>query len=239
MAHLLLILALFTGAAQATDGTLPSSTDEASTHGPATETVHWAGTLAVLGNKKIPLLGKVEFRTDTHVIATATRNGDIGWTVTQNTCSVSFSKTMGAEVTLDNEAPSSMPSNTFDWVVDGDGNWSANWKSGWDDSDHDNDGHPGISFNVKAPFCGGSLYMGSAADQTATGRPTKERVVEGPFKIWVEQRILGTRGRCLNLMTRDESQWMAGRFAFVEVPSDASCDSIEPKIWPDPMSRPE
>ena len=51
------------------------------------------------------------------------------------------------------------------------------------------------------------------------------------FKIWVEQRILGTRGRCLNLMTRDESQWMAGRFAFVEVPSDASCDSIEPKIW--------
>ncbi len=239
MAHLPLILALFAGVADAAEGGLPAPSNAPEPETQDAETARWIGTLAVLGEKKIPLLGKVKFRTDTHVIATATRNNDQGWTVTQSTCSVSFSKTMGAQVTLDNEAPSSMPTTSYDWSVDPDGNWNANWKSGWDDSDHDSDGHPGITFNVKAPFCGGAIYMGSAADQTATGRPTSARVVEGPFKIWVEQRILGAKGRCLNLMTRDEAQWMAGRFAFVDMPVETTCDSIAEDAWPDPMDRPE
>ena len=38
----------------------------------------WIGTLAVLGSRKVPLLGKVEFRTDTYVLATATNHGTAG-----------------------------------------------------------------------------------------------------------------------------------------------------------------
>ncbi len=206
---------------------------------PEPVTEKWIGTLAVLGSRKIPLLGTVEFRTDTHVLATATLEGPV-WIVDQSTCSVVFKKVAGAKITLDETAPSKMPVSHFTWFHSDKEEWMAGpWASGWNEDDHDGDGHPGITMHVQAPFCGGDIYVGSKASQTARGKPGKGRVVEGSIDIHVEQNILGARGPCLRLMARDTKEWMRGKFAFVKVEDDATCDSIEEDDFPDPMSKGE
>jgi len=194
----------------------------------------WVGTLAVFGSRKVPLLGTVDFRTDTHVLATATREGPV-WVVDQSTCRVNFKKVAGAKITLDETAPSKMPMAHFNWLP-GEEEWMAGpWASGWNEDDHDKDGHPGITMHVAAPFCGGDLYVASKASQTARGKPGKGRVVEGTIDIHVEQNILGARGPCLTLMARDTKEWMRGQFAFVKVEDDATCASVDADRFPDPL----
>jgi len=204
---------------------------------PAPVVEKWIGTLAVLGSRKVPLLGKVEFRTDTQVLATATEEGPV-WTVAQKTCRVNFPKVAGAKISLNETAPQVMPIAHFNWVP-GEDEWHAGpWGSGWDENDHDGDGNPGITFHVQAPFCGGDIYVSSKASQTARGKPGKDdTVVEGVIDIHVEQNILGARGPCLTLMARDTKEWMRGQFAFVRVEDDATCDSVKVDRFPDPMSE--
>jgi hypothetical protein len=203
---------------------------------PAPVVEKWIGTLAVFGSRKVPLLGKVEFRTDTHVLATATLEGPV-WVVAQSTCRVNFKKVAGAKITLDETAPSKMPMAHFTWLP-GEDVWMAGpWGSGWDEADHDQDGNPGITMHIAAPFCGGELYVASKASQTARGEPGKGRVVEGKLDIHVEQNILGARGPCLNLMARDTKEWMHGQFAFVKVEDDATCASVKAERFPDPLEE--
>lgn len=197
----------------------------------APEQKTWVGVLSVLGSRKIPLLGKVEFQTDTFVLARATRRDATHWDVDQATCRVAFPKTMGAQISLDPAAFAKIPHSTLTWEIADDGSWSAGpWASGWSEEDHDRDGEPGITLNVRAPFCGGDLYASSEADQSATGRPDGTHVVAGTIQVHVIQKTLGTKGPCLSLMARDSDEVMDGRFAFLEVPEGTTCDSAQ--RWP-------
>lgn len=197
---------------------------------PVAET--WAGILSVMGSRKIPLLGKIKFQTDNFVMAAATKISDSEWEVSQSTCAIRFPKTMGAQIEMDPAAAAKMPHGTLRWKIDPDGGWTAGpWKSGWDDSDHDLDGHPGITLKVSAPFCGGDLYASSDAEQSAWGKPEPGHVVSGELTVYVEQKTLGARGPCLTLMAKDSISTMNGKFAFKRVDKDATCDSVTE--WPE------
>ncbi len=198
---------------------------------PTPEKQTWIGVLSVLGSRKIPLLGKVDFQTDTHVLARAVKRDDAHWDVEQTTCWVEFPKTMGAEISVEPGAFAKLPKSNLTWTIAPDGSWSAGpWKSGWDASDHDEDGEPGLTLKVSVPFCGGKLYAASRATQSAKGRPTDELVVAGDVQVHVIQDTLGTKGPCLRLMAKDSDETMNGRIQMRAVPSETTCETA--KDWP-------
>lgn len=232
----LLLLILSSPPAGASDALLPEpAPDKPRAHAeredPEEVQETWVGLISVLGSRKVPLLGKVEFQTDTYVLAQATKISETQWDVTQATCRVNFPKTMGATITLDPKAFERIPTASFSWVIGQDGTWSAGpWKSGWDDTDHEGDGQPGMTLEVAAPFCGGDLYASSEATQTATGRMRDGYKIAGDIRIHVIQKTLGARGPCLGLMARDSDEWMDGQILVKKAPVGTTCDSeVE---WP-------
>ncbi len=193
----------------------------------------WAGTLSVVGTRSIPLLGTVEYRTDTHVLAVAIQVAEDRWSVTQQVCDLNFSKALGATVRVAPDATRSIPPTRFDWVRGPDGMWSTVWLGGWNDTDFDKDGKPGISFHVGALVCGGTLHIASAARNEATADAPGPH--NGKLKIWTEQQILATEGACLKVMAKDRKEWLYGRYSFVVAP-DATCE-VPGVIWPDPFLK--
>lgn len=219
---------LFT-AAFATEGAV---SDPAPDPAPAAaRTEQWAGILSVTGTRKIPLLGKVEFETRNYIMAVVTQVDDTHWELDQRTCAIDFPKTLGAEITVDPEAPRKIPHASLVWTRTGDRYDAGPWPSGWDESDFDKDSHPGLTFSVAAPFCGGDLYVSSQARQTATATTEGANHLTGTVRVHVEQTILGARGPCLNLMAKDSAEWMDGRIAYVKVPDDVTCATNT--TWPD------
>ncbi len=191
----------------------------------------WIGTVAVLGERRIPILGTVRFRTDSRVIADVWKK-DGGWVLSQRTCQVHFARAAGAQVSLAEDAPAVMPPANPFFVPEGEGWKAAPWGSGWSDEDHDHDGFPGITFHVDATVCSGQLHVGSSAMSEASGAPSAEHTLEGEIKVDVVQRNLSSRGICMKLLPRVQRDTLYGRFAFVEVPLDTSCESVA--SFPDP-----
>lgn len=244
-----LLLAMIAPAvSQAADGSLPDKQPEVQ---PRHEL--WIGSLSVPGERKVPLLGKVEFRTDSHLLAVITWTDENHFRITQQTCQVKFPKSMGAQITMSDHASQRVPPASYEWSRDADKLWSAGpWPSGWDEKDHDGDAFPGITFEVAAPFCGGDLYVASSAQQTAQGRREPNGHLKATIDVHVEQTILGARGPCLNLMARDTTDWMHGHFLLHPLDADTRqqilgdaklapngstlsdlCQRVPADIWPD------
>lgn len=193
--------------------------------------VVWVGRLAVHAERHIPLVGQVTFRTDTFVLADVVGTED-GWRLEQRVCRVEFSKAAGAQVSLDPTGPAGMPKVNVFFRADGD-QFRGSWASGWDEADHDRDGEPGITFHVAAPICSGSLFFRSAAQNAAVGRPQPGLALTGELAVDVRQEVLGARGACLRLFTRNRDDHFTGRFAYQEAPVGTTCASVT--TWPDPL----
>ena len=193
----------------------------------------WVATVAVLGERKIPILGTVRFRTDTNALADVWRT-EQGWLISQQTCGVRFAKTAGAVLTLAEHAPSAMPPAVMTFVQQ-DEVWSAGpWPSGWSESDHDGDGKPGITVNVKAPICGqGELHVESEATSVARGAPGDGTTLEGDILVRVIQTNHSAKGLCLKLLPTRTDETMLGRFAYQQVPVDTTCSTVT--AFPDPQ----
>lgn len=243
---------LLSVAAWSADGDLPEPPDETKA-----TTELWIGSLSVPGIRKVPLLGKVEFRTDTHLLAAVVWLDENRFRITQQTCQVKFPKSMGAQITMPDAASRAVQPASYDWSSDDNKQWTAGpWPSGWTEDDHDQDGFPGITFGVEAPFCGGDLYVSSAAEQTAKGRRLPDGDLQASIDVHVSQTILGARGPCLNLMARDTTDWMHGQFRLrtvqgpllEQVLGDANlaasgsnlselCPKVPDSAWPDPWEN--
>ena len=191
--------------------------EEDSQASPATnDAVHveyWAGKVTVFGYRRVPIIGKVQFQTSNDVIATVEHRGD-EIAISQQVCSVNFDKVFGAKLAMDRTAPPRMERATPTFKRQADGSYVAgDWPSGWTQEDLDKDGFPGISIDVRAPLCGGELYMASRAMSTA-------RVVDwhgaiaGEIRVTVKQIVLGTKGTCLSLMAKDHIQELPGFIAY-------------------------
>ncbi|MBT3219046.1 MAG: hypothetical protein HN348_08140 [Proteobacteria bacterium] len=194
----------------------------------------WAGRIAVFGIRKIPFLGKVEFRTDNYLLSEVTR-ADGMVSLEQKVCKIVFEKAAGAAVSMDPKGLLNMPKAYPVFHQNQEDRWNAPpWPSGWGEEDLDQNDRPGISVRVKAPFCGGELHVAAAAMSTAKTVPMNG-ALGGRIDIFTEQRVLGASGACLTLLAKDHAQWMDGRVAYFPVPAGTTCETVPESAWPDPM----
>ena len=101
----------------------------------------------------------------------------------------------------------------------------------WGREDLDEDGHLGMTVDVDASICAGSLYVASDSESTGTAR-FGTNFIGGYVQTTIRQRILGADGMCLSAMADDTREEVAGPIAFVPVADDATCTSLLARSWP-------
>ena len=198
----------------------------------ATEVVRerWAGLVAFMGHRKIPIFGRIKYRTDTYVMADVEREGDVIRLV-QRSCRIKFKKIWGIKAAISPEAITKMNPIHITFTRDEDMMRAPEWPSGWDEEDLDGDGNPGVTIEVKSLFCSGDLYVTSSAVSSAEG-PVSEAGLIGDTRVSVTQRHLGASNRCLNFGASDSADLMTGRFNYVPVAQNATCADLLEQGWP-------
>jgi hypothetical protein len=229
------LLALASLPAAHGSGGAPPSASAASSLTTATTTAAasigetWAGHQVTLGSRVVPLMGRLETRTDTFVLGRVARHGD-RLVVVERPCRVSFREVAGVALELSESAIRALPPVEVTFTRGPGREWRAGpWTSGWDGADHDGDRHPGITIDVRAPLCGGKLHVASTAETRARGVMV-EGALEGELRVRIEQRVLGTEGLCLSALAGDERSRLRGSFRYRPVPADTRCGDLE--RWP-------
>jgi hypothetical protein len=204
---------------------------------PSTET--WAGHEILIGRVDLPLLGRIDTRTDNFVIATVTREGET-YKLVQSACGSHTKPVLGSSVTLRDSAFSLLPATTIEYRRSGTTLVAPRWTSGWGSEDVDGDGHPGVTYDVNAPLCGGQIYASVHNVAMARAREGEQGRIAGEVKVRATQNVLGTNGTCLDMFAGDRKEELRGTFAYVPVPAGATCDSLAgawPAQAPDPGAR--
>lgn len=204
---------------------------------PASGTERWAGHQRVEGQRSLTLLGDIETRTDSFVLADVRREGDKVY-LTQRTCRVAIAKAAGVKATISDTTARRLPPVSIELQRAGERRYRpASWVSRWDASDHDGDGEAGVTVKVDAPLCGGSLYVSSVTTTRAMVQPFAE-AIEAWVDVTVEQTILDTSNVCLDLTASDTVERVTGRVQYVPVDADASCESLVRSGWPVTLPEP-
>lgn len=216
MVELLVTLALLTVGSGASDPAPPEL---------------WAGHQVVFGSKKLPLLGTVETRTDTFVLAEVKRTAG-GLELVERPCEVRFGEVAGARAEVSKAAVRSIPPARVQYREVQDGRWIAKaWRSGWDEADHDRDGQPGLTVRIDAPLCGGELHVATDARSIARALGSAGGALTGELRVSVKQRVLGAEGACLGAVASDGEEKLRGWFTYVPVDAGATCESLQ-AAWP-------
>ena len=195
----------------------------------------WAGRMAVMGTRKLPFIGAVEFRNDNFALARVRRTAAGELELDQQICSVHFEKVAGAQASMDPIAIRKAPRAQIRFTLEDDGTLLGSpWKSGWDRVDYDQDGFPGIAVSVDATLCGGTMHF--ASDATTVARATQwDAGIAGVARIRVSQIVEKVQGACLKLVTRDVTQDLDARFVYRPVPPGTTCDNVPDEAWVDPV----
>lgn len=189
----------------------------------------WAGHIVVQGERHIPLLGDLDPRTDTFVLAEV-RPVEGGFEVEQRNCRTVVAPVAGAQVRFLPGVDALLPLARIRFEVAGDGLVAQGWETGWGEEDVDLDGNPGVTVEVDAPMCGGHVYVASHTRSAASAGQDGEGL-RGSLQVTVEQRILGADGACLRLVAQDSLDPMTGVFVYAPVAADATCEALL-GAWP-------
>ena len=199
----------------------------------AAKPVQWAGRFVASGSRRVPIIGTITYRTETRTLATV-EPSETGVRLQQRTCAVVFEKSAGATLAMNPRGPAGIPTFHLSFERQAQG-WTAQpWASGWGPEDLDGDGSPGITIDVSAPLCGGSLMVASDALTTPSRIVDLGDGVMGDVQVWTEQTVLQARGLCLRLFTKSSAETLTGRFAYGVVPGEATCDDVDWQSLPDP-----
>lgn len=195
----------------------------------------WAGHIVVNGVRNLPIIGKVEPRTETFVLAhVEERDGNIY--IDQHPCYMDVKPVGGVKVDVNEQTQPRLPGANFHFAPgEGAELASQGWVTGWGSEDVDADGQPGVTFDVSALMCSGKLFLSSHAVFTSQARPSpgpSGTGLTGKLNLTIEQWVLGADGACLKLFARDSKDKMTGRFSYVPIPADSSCDSLPKEQWP-------
>lgn len=198
---------------------------------PGAGTDLWAGHQVVWGKRKIPVLGERETRTETFVLARVHRDGD-DLVLAQGACRVIVGDVAGVRTRIAAASARRLPVVRFRLEGGAAGtDWRGRWRSGWDARDWDGDGRPGLSVEVDAPLCGGSVYVATESESRAEATPY-DAAIRGRITVTVHQRVLGASNVCLELAGSDTEEEQRGVFAYRPVPADSTCDSLAEAGWP-------
>lgn len=194
----------------------------------------WVGHQVTHGRREIPVMGTLETRTDTWVVAEARRIDATTVEITERACRVRVAEAAGARISIPDQAVRKLPATTVRYALHPQtGLWQAGpWRAGWDRRDHDGDGHPGLTITVDAPLCGGRLHVASEAQSIARARWEGPRF-HGELKVKLSQTILGAEGTCLSVVSSDSEERLSGRLGYTRVEAGATCESLERAGWLD------
>lgn len=191
----------------------------------------WAGRQVVLGEQDFTLVGTVDTRAESFVIADVRRYPD-RYVMTQYTCRVDMAEVAGVSAKMTDATAQSTPPVTIEIPRDRRGRLApVTWVSDWGDSDLDGDGERGATVAIGAPLCGGDLYLSSRT--TTKAYPfERDAALEASVDVTVEQRILDTSNLCLDLATSDSREQVSGRVKYLPVAKHETCASLLRKGWP-------
>ncbi len=190
----------------------------------------WAGHQILIGHRKLPILGLLETRTESFHLARVERHGD-RLLLHQRTCRMEVAPVAGVHVRFLPEGVLRMPPSLIPYARRGERWEGGPWITEWGEEDVDGDGNPGATLVVEAPICGGTLHVGGAS-HASTKATEKSGGLEGEMRATVRHRLLGASSGCLRLAARDSEETVAGTFAYVPVPADATCESLLAGSWP-------
>ncbi len=190
----------------------------------------WAGYQEVEGKRELPVLGSVKTLARTWFLAEVTATPDGGFTLTQRPCHVEFKPVMGVQVDMPATTVPKLPPSVGTFQPEGPGYAAPGWVTAWDVTDIDGDGHPGVTLAVRAPLCGGRLFVASQATTRARAR-MNGGALEGRVQVDVKQQVLGADGACLRQFAADEAEQVSGWFRMVPVAVGTVCP-VEPSKWP-------
>ncbi|MEM6730901.1 MAG: hypothetical protein AAF658_05060 [Myxococcota bacterium] len=191
----------------------------------------WAGHQVVLGSQDLALLGAIDTRAESFVIADVRRYPD-KLVMTQYTCRVAMAEAAGVQASMKDTTARTLPPVKIEIPVgDAGGYRPSTWVSEWGSADFDGDGEDGVTVEVDAPLCGGSLYLSSRTTTKALVNPY-QKAIEAFIDVRVEQEILDTSNICLDLATSDSIEEVAGRVRYAPVASSSTCDSLFRQGWP-------
>lgn len=193
----------------------------------------WAGRQVVLGEQDLTLLGTVDTRAESFILADVRRHPD-RYVLTQYTCRVDLAEVAGVSARMSDPAAQAVPPVTIEIPRKPDGTPEpVSWVVDWGSTDHDGDGNRGVTVSVGAPLCGGELYLSS---RTTTKAYVFERdaALEASVDVTVEQTIFDTSNVCLDLATSDSVEQVSGRVKYVPVSKSETCSSLLRKGWPVP-----
>lgn len=192
----------------------------------------WLGHQVVEGHKPIPLLGDLETRTDSYVLARVVRSPD-GLHLRQEACAMDVRETLGVAVSMSPEALRRLPAANLRFSIQPDGSvTAAPWTVAWGAEDLDRDGQPGVTIRVDSRMCGGDLYMASTSTSSASQVRLTADGLEGAIQVQLQQEILGASRACLQLGGAHQEEQQRGRFVYVRVPPSTTCADVPLQRWP-------
>ncbi|WP_373045685.1 hypothetical protein [Vulgatibacter sp.] len=196
----------------------------------------WAGHQVVVGARDVPVLGDVETRTDSFVLAEVERAADGTLKLVQRACRVAIAPAAGVKVSFLPGAEPKLPPASFALQKKGD-RWYADFLSGWKAEDADGDGKPGATMEVDAPLCSGKLFVTSDSRTKLRGREERGGLV-GETRAISDQKTLDAEGACLKMMASDTRDAVEGTFAYAPVPEGTTCEALLAGTWPVKAAEP-
>lgn len=196
----------------------------------AVKTEYWAGHQVVFGKREVPVLGTLETRMDTYVLARV-RRSENEIQIDQRACKVDYSDVGGVRVYVDADG---LPDSRILFErVEGTPHYLMDGTVNWGEEDIDGDGNPGMRVYVDAPVCSGALHVTNKTTTNARAFGDDEGTpIHGEVTISVRQRILGAEGKCLAAMAKDSFERSKGSFRYTKIKANETCQSLLDAGWP-------
>lgn len=201
---------------------------------PAAPSAHrtglYMGRTWVSQPKHLPVIGTLEARTDTLVLARL-REEDGVVHIEQVACEVRIKPTAGVRVQMEEGAARRMPAARFELRPSADGTLAGAWATGWGREDVEGDGLPGLSLRVQASLCSGQLQV-SSQTWSAARAWWQDGALHGEVEVELQQEILEASGACLRMAAKDTAETLRGGMIYQPVPEGTSCANLPPLAPP-------
>lgn len=189
----------------------------------------WAGHQVTIARRTVPLLGTIETRQDSLILADVHREGDTV-VVVERPCTIEVKSGRAVSIAFDPAGVRRIPATTMRYEPDG-GALAATWQGGWHEQDVDRDGAPGFEIKVDASVCSGRMSVSTGTE----GQGTATEVgggLDGRVRITLDRRILETSNLCLGLAPKHTEETVEGWFRYRPVDAGATCESLQRQGWP-------
>lgn len=198
---------------------------------PPAETQVWVGHQVAIGARHIPVLGNLETRAESYLLARMHMEGDV-LVLEQKSCAFAFKEVLGVRVSLSPETIAHLPGTTIRYTPAADGKLvAAPWVVGWGEEDIDEDGSPGATIRVDSTLCDGELHVRTRASTTAVGELV-DGGLAGTVKVETTESVLGASKWCLRLGSSERKEVQSGTVRYQRVAPTTTCESLSVAKWP-------